>query len=57
MAPKKLEPVHIEASEDPASFEAKNVHEIYDAIAAHFSSTRYKVHRGITLSGRCVFIM
>lgn len=44
MAPRKLEAVSLESNEDPADFESKNVHEIYDAIATHFSSTRYKVH-------------
>ncbi|KAF5324559.1 hypothetical protein D9611_004263 [Ephemerocybe angulata] len=42
MAPRKLESVSLEPSEDPATFESKNVHQIYDAIATHFSSTRYK---------------
>ncbi|RXW21118.1 hypothetical protein EST38_g4736 [Candolleomyces aberdarensis] len=42
MPPRALEAVRIESNEDPADFEAKNVHEIYDAIASHFSSTRYK---------------
>lgn len=27
---------------DPSTYEAKHVHEIYDRIASHFSSTRYK---------------
>lgn len=30
-------------NEDPAAYEAKHVHEVYDQIASHFSSTRYKV--------------
>lgn len=29
--------------EDPQEYEDKNVHAIYDEIAVHFSSTRYKV--------------
>ncbi|THH18495.1 hypothetical protein EW146_g2505 [Bondarzewia mesenterica] len=28
--------------EDPSLYEAKHVHEVYDQIASHFSSTRYK---------------
>jgi hypothetical protein len=28
---------------DPEIYEAQNVHAIYDKIASHFSSTRYKV--------------
>jgi tRNA (uracil-5-)-methyltransferase TRM9 len=28
---------------DPATYETQNVHAIYDTIASHFSSTRYKV--------------
>jgi tRNA (uracil-5-)-methyltransferase TRM9 len=43
MPPRALEAVNLETNEDPADFEAKNVHEIYDTIASHFSSTRYKV--------------
>ncbi|KAG6865022.1 hypothetical protein C0991_005568 [Blastosporella zonata] len=40
MAPKTLEPAVVD--EDPQSYENKNVHAIYDEIASHFSSTRYK---------------
>jgi hypothetical protein len=29
--------------EDPSAYEAKHVHQVYDQIASHFSSTRYKV--------------
>lgn len=29
--------------QDPRIFEEKNVHAVYDEIASHFSSTRYKV--------------
>jgi len=43
MAPKVLAPVSLKPEESPADFESKNVHEVYDAIATHFSSTRYKV--------------
>lgn len=31
--------------EDPQIYEDKNVHAIYNEIAPHFSSTRYKVTR------------
>lgn len=44
MTPKALEAVTVE-TENPADFESQNVHNIYDAIASHFSSTRYKVPR------------
>ncbi|KZV88301.1 S-adenosyl-L-methionine-dependent methyltransferase [Exidia glandulosa HHB12029] len=30
------------AADDARAFEAENVHGVYDAIASHFSSTRYK---------------
>ncbi|KAG6874064.1 hypothetical protein C0995_006921 [Termitomyces sp. Mi166 len=40
MAPKVLESTLV--SEDPLSYENENVHTIYDEIASHFSSTRYK---------------
>lgn len=30
---------------DPEAYEDDNVHAIYDKIASHFSSTRYKVSR------------
>jgi hypothetical protein len=29
--------------EDPHNYEEKHVHAVYDEIASHFSSTRYKV--------------
>lgn len=32
-----------------AAFEAQNVHEVYDQIAEHFDSTRYKVE--------CLFVV
>ncbi|KAG5354231.1 hypothetical protein C0989_003744 [Termitomyces sp. Mn162] len=40
MAPRVLESVLV--SEDAQSYENENVHAIYDEIASHFSSTRYK---------------
>ncbi|KAG6919935.1 hypothetical protein DXG01_013284 [Tephrocybe rancida] len=40
MGPKALESAVVD--EDPQSYENKNVHTIYDEIASHFSSTRYK---------------
>ncbi|KAG6868272.1 hypothetical protein C0993_005557 [Termitomyces sp. T159_Od127] len=40
MAPKVLESALV--SEDPQSYENENVHAVYDEIASHFSSTRYK---------------
>jgi hypothetical protein len=36
-----LEAVTVEGK--PEEYEERNVHAIYDTIAAHFSSTRYKV--------------
>jgi hypothetical protein len=42
MPPKAVEAVNVGAN-NPEDFETKNVHAIYDAIASHFSSTRYKV--------------
>jgi hypothetical protein len=36
--------------EDPQVYEDKNVHAIYDEIAPHFSSTRYKASRPDPLS-------
>lgn len=30
-------------SDDQEAYEEKNVHEVYQQIASHFSSTRYKV--------------
>lgn len=41
MAPKAVSEVTIDL--DPAIYEAQHVHAIYDTIASHFSSTRYKV--------------
>ncbi|KAF5386565.1 hypothetical protein D9615_001900 [Tricholomella constricta] len=40
MAPKAVAPAVVD--EDPQAYEDKNVHAIYDEIASHFSSTRYK---------------
>lgn len=34
---------------DPSTYEAKHVHEIYDRIASHFSSTRYKVNTALSM--------
>jgi len=36
--------------EDPRIYEQKNVHAVYDEIAPHFSSTRYKVGPDIAVS-------
>jgi len=47
MAPHILEPAKVEG--DPEEFENRNVHTIYDEIAAHFSSTRYKVTASLAL--------
>ena len=41
MAPHVLGATKVEGN--PEEFENRNVHTIYDEIAAHFSSTRYKV--------------
>ena len=41
MAPRALETAKVEG--DPQTYEDHNVHAVYDEIAAHFSSTRYKV--------------
>lgn len=41
MAPKAVSEVTIDL--DPEIYEVQNVHEVYDKIASHFSSTRYKV--------------
>ncbi len=41
MAPKAVSEVIIDL--DPVTYETQNVHEVYDKIASHFSSTRYKV--------------
>jgi hypothetical protein len=40
MAPKVSATV---VDDDPQTYETKHVHEVYDEIAPHFSSTRYKV--------------
>ncbi|EKM83055.1 hypothetical protein AGABI1DRAFT_97973 [Agaricus bisporus var. burnettii JB137-S8] len=40
MPPKAVAEVTIDI--DPATYETQNVHAIYDTIASHFSSTRYK---------------
>ena len=32
--------------DSPSDYEEKNVHAVYDEIASHFSSTRYKVGSG-----------
>jgi hypothetical protein len=42
MAPKVVSEVAVDL--DPEFYETKNVHAIYDQIAHHFSSTRYKVN-------------
>lgn len=34
--------------DDPQSYESKHVHAVYDEIAPHFSSTRYKVRSSST---------
>ena len=41
MPPRTLEAVIIEGK--PENYEDLNVHAIYDEIASHFASTRYKV--------------
>jgi hypothetical protein len=41
----------------PTDVEKKNVVEVYDKIAAHFSSTRYKVHAVPSLWKFIVFIL
>jgi len=41
MAPKAVQVVRVE-TDNPTAYEDQNVHDIYDAIASHFSSTRYK---------------
>lgn len=33
----------VEVTEDPQAYEDTHVHAVYDQIAPHFSSTRYKV--------------
>lgn len=40
MAPKAVSEVEVDL--DPETYETQNVHAIYDKIAGHFSSTRYK---------------
>ncbi|GLB35413.1 putative component of the Mediator complex, a coactivator involved in the regulated transcription of nearly all RNA polymerase II-dependent genes [Lyophyllum shimeji] len=40
MAPKAVAPAIVDG--DPQTYENENVHAIYDKIASHFSSTRYK---------------
>jgi len=42
MAPRVLEPAMVEGK--PEVYEDENVHAIYNEIATHFSSTRYKVN-------------
>jgi len=44
MPPKVVSEVTIDL--DPETYETQNVHVIYDQIASHFSSTRYKVTKG-----------
>ena len=40
----------VESEEDSRAYEEKHVHEVYQEIATHFSSTRYKVgYRGAFL--------
>lgn len=40
----KPQPIAVETpNEDQTSYEQKNVHEVYEVIATHFSDTRYKV--------------
>jgi hypothetical protein len=39
--PKTVTPAQV--TEDPQAHEDQHVHAIYDQIASHFSSTRYKV--------------
>jgi len=41
MAPRPLQAAKVHGK--PEVYEDQNVHAIYDDIAAHFSSTRYKV--------------
>lgn len=42
MAPRMLQSATVEG--DPGAYEDQNVHAIYEEIASHFSSTRYKVN-------------
>lgn len=40
----KPQPIAVETpDENQTSYEQKNVHEVYEVIATHFSDTRYKV--------------
>ena len=40
----KPQPVAVETPDDnQTEYEQKNVHEVYEVIATHFSDTRYKV--------------
>jgi hypothetical protein len=39
-------------TDDPQVHETVHVHEVYDQIASHFSSTRYKVDAMVTGPGR-----
>lgn len=51
---------HITEGEHEASIlEKKHVNEVYDVIAAHFSSTRYKVHSKfrVKCGEVCVFVV
>ncbi len=45
MAPRVLQSTTVEG--DPEAYEDQNVHMIYEEIATHFSSTRYKVNFAI----------
>lgn len=49
MAASKPQPIAVETPEqDQTTYEQKNVHEVYEVIATHFSDTRYKVfHRSL----------
>lgn len=41
----KPQPIAVETPEqDQTGYEQKNVHEVYEVIATHFSDTRYKVY-------------
>jgi tRNA (uracil-5-)-methyltransferase TRM9 len=42
--PHSVVPISTPPSEDPQAHEEQYVHAVYDKIASHFSSTRYKVH-------------
>lgn len=44
----KLSPAPVE-NNDPEDHEKRHVHQVYDQIAPHFSSTRYKVRSCIFL--------